>query len=189
MPIAFVNAPLPSGSIRTFEHPWSFAHAFITNASFMETQAISSTPCSRRAGASSLNRGRWSAEHVGVNAPGNPNTTTVLPSKTSALVTSTHSPSSRVRKVTSGTRLPSRFSNMVWPFIGRTSRPSGSRPPLQCKVRLRARRCGALRSAERDRGGAEAAHAGQLRGTPTTGDLLEHERLPVKDPLPYVLLL
>src|SRR5690606_39603619 len=88
-------------------------HSFMTNASLTEMHTISSTPCAFRTGASWLKRGTCEEEHVGVNAPGSENTTTVLPAKISSLDTSTHSCSPRVRNVTRGTRCPSRFSSIV----------------------------------------------------------------------------
>src|SRR5690606_1008459 len=93
---------------------WFSFHSFITNASLTDTHTISSTPGDLNKGASLLNRGTCDEEQVGVNAPGNENTTTVFPENTSSLVTSTHSLSCRVRNVTFGTRFPSLFSNTAF---------------------------------------------------------------------------
>src|SRR5688500_5790902 len=85
--------------------------------------AMSSTPADLNAGPSSLYRGTWLLEHVGVKAPGKAKATTFLPANSSFVVTSFHCPSARVRNFTSGTRCPSIFlviwlSSLVWCLIG-----------------------------------------------------------------------
>src|SRR3970282_52470 len=65
-------------------------------------------------------------EQVGVYAPGRPSATTVRPLNTSSVVTSFRWSSTRVLKVTLGTRFPSRLvalGNMANPFV---VRPLGS---------------------------------------------------------------
>src|ERR1700694_844450 len=84
----------------------------MTNGSLTETQTMASMPCALNAGASSLNRGKCVDEQVGVNAPGSEKTTTFLREKMSSLVTVDHSPLRRIRKLTSGTRCPSRLARL-----------------------------------------------------------------------------
>src|ERR1700730_4567680 len=81
----------------------------MTNGSLTEMQTMASIPCALKAGASSLNRGKCVDEQVGVNAPGSEKTTTFLCEKMSSLVTVAHSPLRRIRKLTWGTRCPSRW--------------------------------------------------------------------------------
>jgi hypothetical protein len=54
-----------------------------------------STPFSLKAGASSLKRGKWLLEQVGVNAPGREKTATVRPLNSLSLSVSFHSSFSR----------------------------------------------------------------------------------------------
>jgi hypothetical protein len=54
-------------------------------------QTTWSTPLCLKAGASSLKRGRWVLEQVGVKAPGSENTATVRPLKSASEVISFHS--------------------------------------------------------------------------------------------------
>src|SRR3954471_11177307 len=77
-----------------------------------------STPLSRNTGTSSLYRGRCVDEHVGVNAPGSEKTTTVLPANRSSVVIVFQSLFSRMRKVTLGTRWPSRFCSIMMILLG-----------------------------------------------------------------------
>src|SRR2546430_9348043 len=84
----------------------------MTNGSLTEMQTMESMPCALDGGVSSLNRGKCVDEHVGVNAPGSEKTTTFLPAKMSSLVTVVHSPLRRIRKLTSGTRCPSRLARL-----------------------------------------------------------------------------
>ena len=79
---------------------------------------MASMPCALNAGASSLKRGRCVDEQVGVKAPGSEKTTTFLPAKISSLVTLAHSPLRRMRKLTSGTRCPSRLERLVFGHAG-----------------------------------------------------------------------
>src|SRR5690606_20444640 len=119
MPMPSVKSPLPSGSSVMLADSWSLAHSFITNVSLTETHTMLSTPASRKAGASSLKRGRWVDEQVGVNAPGREKTTTVLFLNRSSVVTCFQSLPWRTGKVTLGTRWPSRFCSIrSSPWIG-----------------------------------------------------------------------
>ena len=117
MPIASVNCPLPSGIKLMLSASWCSAHAFITKVSLTDIQIISSTPFLNSVGANSLYRGKCEDEQVGVKAPGNEKTTTVLSLKISSLVRVVHSSFALNVNVTLGTFCCSLFSNIMAPFI------------------------------------------------------------------------
>src|SRR5262245_3827896 len=130
MSMPAVNWPLPSGIMVTLPHSCVRTHSFITNASFTEMHTMRSTPLAKNAGASSLYRGTWVDEQVGVNAPGSENTTTVLPLKSSSVVSVFQSPDSvRVRKLAWGTFCPSRFLRTVGPSPKRNGPSVGTDVP------------------------------------------------------------
>ena len=55
--------------------------ASMTKGSLTDRQTIRSIPRERISSALTTKPGRWAAEHVGVNAPGSANSTTLLPEK------------------------------------------------------------------------------------------------------------
>src|SRR5687768_3157975 len=59
----------------------------MTNASLTAMHAILSTPLPRKSAARSTKPGKCFASHVGVNAPGTENNTTLLPLKNSSALT------------------------------------------------------------------------------------------------------
>src|SRR5674476_812657 len=99
---------------------WAFCSSFqvsITKGSLTDRQITLSIPFALNTLASSLKRGRWVLEQVGVKAPGSANSTTVLPLNRASLLTFCHSPSTRIGNVTLGTFWPSRDFSMVFsPF-------------------------------------------------------------------------
>src|SRR5262245_45865412 len=87
-PSAFVYSALPSASMSTLPSVFcALPQAFMTNASLTDRQAIAPAPFARISSARSTNPGRCLESHVGVNAPGTENSTTLRPLKySSALI-------------------------------------------------------------------------------------------------------
>src|SRR5262249_24278269 len=106
-PSDLLYSPLPSASINTRSPtPCALPQAFITNTSFTAMQAMVSTPLAWIWSASCTKPGRCLASQVGGKAPGTENSTTVLPLKSSSVVTS-FGPSLVMRlRVPAGMRSP-----------------------------------------------------------------------------------
>src|SRR5262245_8352909 len=86
--MAAANSPLPSASMVTAPSVfWAWPQAPMTKGSLTATQATVSTPLARMSSARSTKPGRWWSEHVGVNAPGTANSTTLPEPSTSPLCT------------------------------------------------------------------------------------------------------
>src|SRR5262245_28713152 len=111
--------------------PDALPQASMTNASFTETQTISSTPFDRILSASVTKPGRCFIEHVGVNAPGTANSTTRLPLNNSPTVTSLGAPSRISLSFTSAGRLSPTLIAMEIPPVpdlGDVCSPLPARP-------------------------------------------------------------
>src|ERR1700684_2200792 len=86
-PSALAYSPLPSASIRILSPTLlDLPHAFMTNTSLTAVHAMVSTPFALILSASSTKPGKCLASQVGVNAPGTEKNTTVLPLKSSSVV-------------------------------------------------------------------------------------------------------
>ena len=87
MPAALVQVALPSASMTILSPTFrSLPQASMTKGSLTATQAMVSTPLALSASALPRKLGMCFSPQVGVKAPGTPNSTTVLPPRSSSLV-------------------------------------------------------------------------------------------------------
>src|SRR4030095_8161821 len=111
----------------------------MTKGSLTATHATVSTPLARRSSARSTKPGRWWSEHVGVNAPGTANSTTLPLPSTSPLCAGRGPSSVMVMSFTSGMRSPTEIAITLPPACGTT--------PRSCPIRAGGPHAGAGRDA------------------------------------------